>query len=682
MRDSTSQIVRRNNRWRESYNPLRNLVLSRVVSLLEAGERGEFADLQWLYRFVERRFPVLRSLIIRRRSALVKLDWEVEPICEPPPGVTDEQVKAQVDFLKSRYEAIGNLREAIRFLALAEFRGFSILQKHFGDGTDQGLARARPSDGARPSGPSRSGEERIVTELHWLPQWNFVRDGMFGDWFWNPEARSGGYQGLEGNRIDLATNEFIVREVEMPIDEIGVIAFVRSNLSQKDWDAFVEMFGLPGCVVVMPPNIPPGKEDEYESSAQKVAEGASGALPNGADAKFPTSAVRGVSPFREHLEWQEKDVVLAGTGGKLTMLTGPTGLGGQQAEVHEDVFDEIATAEAAEISEIFQKQFDEAELAAAFPGQPVLAYWQLKPVDKTADETLKFRREVFRGFMTDGTVSDVLANQTGLKQLTEDVGLPVNEEYEDPYLPVTSESGLQVQGVTPGGDRIAKPPKPAKTPAAEGVVATGDAAAAVAAPAVEDVQATALNGAQVTALASLVEKVAMNQLPSAAAIALAEAAFPLVSRDLIARIFAPLEGFTPEAAVNLKGPDLTGGNGGNGGGQPQGEGNRQGGPASAEATVGRQGEVKNRDDGLRVSASPREAFAAALARDLAPVRERLQRILAIEDPGILQVKLEGFLQEVEGLKRDLAADPEAARALEELNAQAMAKGLTGVKDRI
>lgn len=448
------QLVRQNNRWRESYNPLRGLVMQKVVAMLEAGERGEFTELQWLYRYVEKRFPVLRALIMRRRSALVKLDWDVKIISELPQvakadGTTEndpameELAKRQRDYLKGRYELIRNLKEAIKALALAEFRGFAVLNKHRYEGG--------PNDGA-------------VKELHWLPQWNFARDGLFGDFYWNENAVSGATAASLGekNRIRsedpspqpspegegayLRAEDFLIREVDMPINEIGAVAFLRSNLSQKDWDAFIEIFGLSGCVVIMPPNIPNGKEEEYRTSAERIAEGASGALPSGGDAKFPAASVRSNAPFKEHLEWQEKDVVLAGTGGKLTMLTGPTGLGGGQAEVHQDVFDEVATAEAGEISEVFQCQFDRLELEREFPGQPVLAYFVLEPVDRTADETKKFNREVFKQFLSDGTVNDVLANQTDLKQLTEDVGVPVNEEYVDPYLPVADQSGNLVTG--------------------------------------------------------------------------------------------------------------------------------------------------------------------------------------------------------------------------------------------
>jgi hypothetical protein len=61
-------------------------------------------------------------------------------------------------------------------------------------------------------------------------------------------------------------------------------------------------------------------------------------------------------------------------------------------------------------------------------------------------EVAEFRRAVWLGFQRDGTVSDVLANQTDLKRLTEEVGLPVNEGYDDPYLPVRDDAGALVGG--------------------------------------------------------------------------------------------------------------------------------------------------------------------------------------------------------------------------------------------
>ena len=79
----------KSNRWREYCNPLRGLSLQRLMSLLDAGERGEYSDLQWLYHFMEKSDPVIFSVLQRRRAALLDCDWDVRvvaPTGEPQRG--------------------------------------------------------------------------------------------------------------------------------------------------------------------------------------------------------------------------------------------------------------------------------------------------------------------------------------------------------------------------------------------------------------------------------------------------------------------------------------------------------------------------------------------------------------------------------------------------------------------
>lgn len=61
-----------------------------------------------------------------------------------------------------------------------------------------------------------------------------------------------------------------------------------------------------------------------------------------------------------------------------------------------------------------------------------------------------------------------------------------------------------------------------------------------------DVQATALNGAQITALIDIAERLAMEQLPPEGTRALIEAAFPMMDKDLIDTIVKELDRFTPK----------------------------------------------------------------------------------------------------------------------------------------
>lgn len=401
---STAELVRQSNRWRDNYNPFRGLVIGRVIGILEAADRGDCAELQLVMRKVERRHPALKGLKARRLAALEKLDWEIKVVDELPEGSTRAEAEAQQKFLRSRYELISNLTEAIGFLVTAEFRGYAILQKH------------RFNDGGKFDG--------AVREFHWLPQDQFSRNGQFGDFYYNQNSNFGiGLDACatilgEANRIggvQLPREDFVIREVDAPLYEIALIAFVNWAMGRKDWAAFTEIFGLPNGVAIMPANIPPGMEDEYRVAAERVADGVSGALPNGSDIKFPTSGVRGEAPFKSFCDAQDADVVLAGTGGRLAMLTADKGgLGSGPALEHAAAFDEIAQADARRINAVLQNDFDRLELAAEFPGQPALAYFELCAVDRmdVAQLVADVASLASAGFLVD---VDWLSEATGYK---------------------------------------------------------------------------------------------------------------------------------------------------------------------------------------------------------------------------------------------------------------------------
>jgi len=351
------------NRWRDSLNPLRSLTLARAVTALESAQRGQFPDLEWYYRFIERRDPDLIALIERRTGALKEMNWNVKTLDEKTAdqrGIAFDETlaKKQAGALRAAYNKLDNLYAAISHLAMASFREFAIAQLH--------------DENGKPAAPG------AATHVELLDQWNFCREGHGGDFFWNPESKMTDASTLgETNRIAPLNN--LIRVWERPLDEIAFIKFVRSSLCDKDWDSFVEIFGVPGGVVIMPANVPAGKEADYQTAAESVAEGASGALPSGSDIKWPDS-VRGSSPFRDRSAYLTEKLILAGTGGLLTMLA-QSGSGTLAGSAHMEAFRLVARAEAREIGELFQKQFDKILLDTQFPGAPVLAYFELAAND-------------------------------------------------------------------------------------------------------------------------------------------------------------------------------------------------------------------------------------------------------------------------------------------------------------
>jgi phage gp29-like protein len=340
--------------WRQQFNPLVGLTIRRLVQMFSNESMGYKSDIQWLYTYIERRDAVLKAVLERRLASMAKLDWTIKI----KDGDKSPKAKAQQTYLKELYGGIDNMREAVEFLALATFRGYSHLEKHYSNDGD-------------------------IIHLEPVPQYLWCHKLPSRDWLYNAKA----FQTATG--VEINPEDFIIREIDRPVDEIAAISFIRKAMSQKDFDGFIETFGIPPIFIVMPPGVgsgtspnPDGTQttniiSEYQEMANKVIAEARGVLPNGADVKLPTESAKNNEPFTNHIRYQDEQIVLAATSGLLTTLTAPTGLNNTQGDNHQDTFMQLAKSEARKISELLQKNIDGPALNKEFPNQDVLAYFEL-----------------------------------------------------------------------------------------------------------------------------------------------------------------------------------------------------------------------------------------------------------------------------------------------------------------
>ncbi len=287
--------------------------MPKLISLLEAGERGEYADLQWFYYYMERSDAMIYSVLQRRRAALLAVDWDIRVVAmgdgretsDRRPQTLDRKAKAgqagawrsqgaagkktdkvladeQVAFLTEVYDRIDNFRDAVSFLFTGLFRGYAHLEKHYcGSG--------------------------LIHRLEPVEQWFWVRDGMFGDWERNEQALSNRRSGVAIERDD-----FVVFEsVTGGLNRILALLYLRKNLSQKDWDSYLEVYGIPSVFLVGPPNTPSTKEEEYQAVAEQIIADGRGYLPHGSDIKH-AGAGAGRPPFRDHLDYIDRQITIAG----------------------------------------------------------------------------------------------------------------------------------------------------------------------------------------------------------------------------------------------------------------------------------------------------------------------------------------------------------------------------------
>lgn len=357
-------MSRRRN-WIEQTNPLRGLSPLTVVGRLEAGMRGELPQLMWLYHIIEQSDSDLMALVERRTSSIAEMDWNVvaqqeaaAPAAPTPPAVAK---------LRAAYDKVGNLQEAVVHLAMASFRGFAICQLQDAAGN--------------PAAPGAA--ERIVC----LPNWCFVRDGRAGMFKWNPDAMQTSFDALPGEPLDPMRDRLLIRTVERPIDRVALVKFVRSNFTQKAWADYIEKVAKDGVFIIEPPGVDDTKREQFKASAQDASDAGGGSLPNGTTVQF-TNASRGLSPFEAHMRFLREQLVMAGTGGMLTMIASPTGIGQGASDAHTETFRSIARKEALEISEIFQRFFDRPFLDLTSPGEPHAACFELAYREETSAAAL------------------------------------------------------------------------------------------------------------------------------------------------------------------------------------------------------------------------------------------------------------------------------------------------------
>jgi len=155
------------------------------------------------------------------------------------------------------------------------------------------------------------------------------------------------------------------------------VLYLGRNLTLKDWYSFLEVYGIPSVFLVGPPNTPEAKEEEYQRIAEQLVADGRGYLPYGSDIKYVNGGGNR-PPFRERIEYLDRQITLVATGGLLTMLT-QSGSGTLAGEAHTETFMQIARGDALTVSEVFQKHVDTPLLAEFFPGQPVLAYFEFAP---------------------------------------------------------------------------------------------------------------------------------------------------------------------------------------------------------------------------------------------------------------------------------------------------------------
>lgn len=426
----------------ETVNPLWNIDARQAQLIYDFARSGNYAQIQYLYDEIESKDPTLGVCVTRRTSAVAELNWRVVPSssCADDPK-SARLAEEQAAFLKGEVERVDNLPDALEHLALAPFRGFSIVAPVHG--FTGGLSHFDLVDG-----------------------WNVCFDRLKRQWLFNPSASSffmptnysiaaqGGSSSVSASLEPIPSEQICVVTRKREIDWPAMQIHLRCTVAERDWGRFLETYGLPPVIITMPDFTSKEDQEAYVEAAEAVFEGRSGVVPHGSEVNYASES-RGTDPFSAFIEHQQKLIVMMATGGTLATLSEATGIGGGASGVQQDEWQRIIRADKRIISNAVNKQVCERLVRGCrdFKGRPVLAEFIL---DDTPKPTPKEMLELAGAATGAGFAMDA-------DELSQAVGYSLRRQDRD---------GMAVVNVAPPrqtGEPAARTPAAASNAAAEGV---------------------------------------------------------------------------------------------------------------------------------------------------------------------------------------------------------------------
>lgn len=380
---------------RTSRNPLPGLTPMQVIRLYEAWREGRYADVQLAWAALEEHDDILGMVVDKRTGALKQMSWSIKTDAEAIGESAELKLLAeqQQRTLSEAYARVGNLSQAIGWLGMAAFRGYTALE------------------------PVDYGDEMGV-RMELIDHWMLARPERNGRWLYNPDASPYHYR-LE----EIDTSRLIIHEVERPID-IPVMALICAKIHAIDgWDGFIDVYGNPAMFFEYPPGTDDDRAKDYNEMMNHILSEGRGCYASGGKITTVETTAKGGETFQNRADWIDRKILIRSTGGFLT-ATAESGTGTLAGEAHEDSFRALAASDASAITETLNRQYSDAILSRHYPGQPKLAYWSLehrenKDVSTQVANIVQLAQAGYR--VDDEAVSEI-------------TGLPVSSANLDPQL--------------------------------------------------------------------------------------------------------------------------------------------------------------------------------------------------------------------------------------------------------
>lgn len=386
------------NKYTNTWNPLRTISEKQIEQIIDSARSGRISQLQLLFSLVEQSDLTLGMCITRRSASLP--DWTIKKRDLKKYRNFDLKLaEEQEDFLLEQFircEDSGTLLPALNTLQMAAFRGIGVVQPIY--------------------------DEYGITKIITLDPWNFAVDyskhNHLGEYplYWNPKGAD--IISYKETLELIPENQVIANFNGCPIDSYGLQIYLASQLGMESYNKLISRKGLPATYIIAPEDLPQENLTEWARKAVDVTKGGSGAFPFGTQINTQNIDASNATAIQSFLEFLQKQIVLASTGGTLTSLAAATGLGSGLADTQNDVFKSICRNDGFKIGNLINRSIANYLLNLKFPNKPHLVYFDLENQEKQNPEK----------YLNDAVLAHNAGLQINIRQLQEMTGYTLEKE--------------------------------------------------------------------------------------------------------------------------------------------------------------------------------------------------------------------------------------------------------------
>lgn len=309
-------------------HPAKGLTPQRINSILRAAEQGDLIQQVELADDMEERDGQIFSELAKRKTALIKLDWDVVPPDDADAGEKKvaEQVKAWAKALPDfKRTVLHNMMDGV-------LKGFANIEMWWGleERTYQ------PRFEFRPQRWFTTNHERTEITLR-SSQTSYGEALRPYNWIAHRHPSRNGY----------VARSALCRVLMLP--------YLYKNYSTRDFAEFLEIYGLPLRLGKFPAGASDEEKRRLLAAVVGIGHNAAGIIPMGMEIDFENAASGNEAPFGAMLDRMDaiqSKIILGQT------LTSSEGKHGTQAlgKVHNDVRLDILSADAELVSETLTRQ--------------------------------------------------------------------------------------------------------------------------------------------------------------------------------------------------------------------------------------------------------------------------------------------------------------------------------------